>query len=213
MKYALIILVLLFFYNNLLWAQETPASVRISGVVIDGDSLNPIPFTSITIKNTTRGTVSDNSGYFSIYAYELDTLLFSNVGYQSSIFVIPPNLPQESYGLVQMMKLDTLMLDEVVILSWPTAEDFASAFLSLKPRKDLNTRGFEAQRKLQKALDQQLEKEKFYYDQMRYSRLYNLTGMIPPNNFLNPLTWMNFIRNWKNGEFKTDAEGIPDMDY
>ena len=156
--------------------------------------------------------MSDNNGYFSIFANELDTLEFSNVGYRTSTFVVPPNLPKEKYGLVQVMQKDTLILEEITIYSWPAPQDFTQAFLSLETKPDLHTRSFEASRKLQKTLDRQLAKEKFYYDQMRYSRLYELTGEIPPNNFLNPITWSNFIRDWKSGAFKTGNEGIPDMD-
>lgn len=193
-------------------AQKDPASIRISGVVVDSDSLQAVPFTAITIKNTTRGTVSDNSGYFSIFAYELDTLVFSNVGYSESTFVVPPNLPEETYGLVQVLKQDTLLLDEVVVLPWPDPEAFAAAFLALEPKTTLKTRSFKAQKKIQKALDQQLAREKYYYDQMRYSRLYQITGDVPPNNFLNPITWSNFIRDWREGYYDAEIEEVPEFD-
>lgn len=200
-------LTLTIFFMGLLvysYAQETSPSIRISGVVIDADSLEPVSFTAITIKNSTRGTVSDNSGYFSIFAYELDTLVFSNVGYSQSTFVVPPNLPKENYGLVQVMTTDTLLLEEVVVYPWPRLEDFESAFLATEPTNNLKTKSFEAKRRIQQALDTQLSREKYYYNQMRYSRLYDLTGEIPPNNFLNPITWSNFIRDWREGAYDTE---------
>ena len=211
MKHVVLFLGLIIFFNSV-QAQDTSPSVRISGIVINADSLDPVPFTSIRIKNTTRGTVSDNSGYFSIFAYELDTLVFSNVGYSESEFVVPPNLPMEIYGLVHALIPDTLVLGEVVIFPWPSPEDFEEAFLSLEVKPNPTTRAAKAKRGLQKALDTQLAREKFYYDQMRYNRLYNLTGFIRPNNFLNPITWSNFIRDWKSGVYQTDVEEIPDMD-
>src|SRR5690606_21766094 len=162
-----------------------------------------VSFTAITIKNSTRGTVSDNSGYFSIFAYELDTLVFSNVGYSQSTFVVPPNFPKESYGLVQVMTTDTILLEEVVVYPCSRREDFESAFLATEPTNNLKMKSFEAQRRIQQALDTQLSREKYYYNQMRYSRLYDLTGEIPPNNFLNPITWSNFIRDWREGAYDT----------
>lgn len=208
MKYLAILFLLIigFTHSN---AQEQSPTLRISGMVIDADSLNPVSFTSITIKNTTRGTVSDNSGYFSIFAYELDTLEFSNVGYETSQFVIPPNLQTQNYGLVHAMSRDTLVLEELVIFPWPSPEDFEEAFLSLEVQPDLNTKSQRAKKNLQQTLDQQLAREKFYYDQMRYNRFYQISGEIPPNNFLNPITWSNFIRDWKNGEFKSEQEYLP----
>lgn len=205
-------LLLLFFVVTEVKSQEDSPTVRISGMVIDADSLNPVSFTSITIKHSTRGTVSDNSGYFSIFAYELDTLEFSNVGYETSQFVVPPNLPTENYGLVHAMSRDTLILEELVIFPWPSAEDFEQAFLSLEVQPNRQTKSERSKKNIQRALDQQLAREKFYYDQMRYNRFYQITGDIPPNNFLNPITWSNFIRDWKNGEFETDETYLPKID-
>lgn len=194
-----------------LFAQSR--TIRISGIVVAADSLEPVAFTTVSIKNTMRGTISDNSGYFSLLAHELDTLVFSNVGFRPSTYVVPPDLPNDSYGLVQVMQADTLMLEELVVYPWPTAEAFVEAFLSFNPKKKNQTRVEKAQKNIQQALDEQLAKEKFYYDQMRYSRLYNLTGNAPPNNFLNPITWANFIEDWKNGAFKNEDSSIPDMRY
>lgn len=193
------------------FAQNEPNAVQISGIVIEVDSLSPVPFASITVKNASRGAFSDEYGYFSLIAKELDTLVFTNVGFRPAIFVVPPGLSEENYGLVQVMIRDTFMLEEVVIYPWPTPEDFAAAFLSLKPKKNLQSRAFKAQNELQQNLDEQLSKEQFYYDQMRYSRLYELTGDAPPNNFLNPITWSNFIKDWKSGVFKTENTDVPDF--
>lgn len=38
--------------------------VQLSGVIVTGDSLSPVPFTSIMIKSSSRGTVSDYYGFF-----------------------------------------------------------------------------------------------------------------------------------------------------
>lgn len=211
MKHLAIFLLLFLGYTGT-YAQNTSPSVRISGIIIDADSLEPVTFTSVTIKNTTKGTVSDNSGYFSIFANELDTLLFSNVGYETSQFVVPPNLQRENYGLVHVMNLDTLMLDEVVIFPWPAPADFERAFLSLEVKPNPDTRSMQAKTALHKTLDQQVSREKYYYDQMRYNRLYEIAGEIPPNNFLNPITWSNFIRDWKSGAFQTNDDYLPQRD-
>lgn len=211
MKHFVIFLLFFWGYENT-YAQENSPSVRISGIIVDADSLDAVTFTSVTIKNTTKGTVSDNSGYFSIFANELDTLLFSNVGYETSQFVVPPNLQQENYGLVHVMNLDTLVLEEVVISPWPAPEDFERAFLSLEVQPNPDTRSMQAKSALQRTLDEQLSREKYFYDQMRYNRLYEISGEIPPNNFLNPITWSNFVKDWKNGTFQTDDDYIPGRD-
>jgi hypothetical protein len=35
------------------------------------------------------------------------------------------------------------------------------------------------------------------------SKLYYI-GQLPPNNLLNPLAWAEFVKAWKNGDFKND---------
>lgn len=211
MKRTVLTFSMIFFCWHIGVAQDKAAAVQIAGIVIEVDSLSPVPSASITVKHSSRGAISDQHGYFSLIAHELDTLVFSNVGFRPAVFVVPPNLPENNYGLVQVMIRDTLVLEEVVIYPWSTSEDFVATFLSLTPKNNLQARGLKAQQKLQKTLDKQLAKEQFYYDQMRYSRLYELTGAVPPNNFLNPITWSNFIRDWKNGVFKTERSDIPDF--
>ena len=51
--------------------------VQFSGVIVTFDSLKPIPFSSIMIKNTNRGTVSDYYGFFSFVAKMKDTIEFT----------------------------------------------------------------------------------------------------------------------------------------
>jgi hypothetical protein len=58
-------------------------------------------------------------------------------------------------------------------------------------KKDLNS-----------LLEEQYNQNSPYYDQWRYARLYEMTGIVPPNNFLNPMTWSNFIRDWKKDNKK-----------
>jgi len=44
-------------------AQQNKKLIQFSGVVVNGDSLQPIPFVNIMIKNSYHGTVSDYYGY------------------------------------------------------------------------------------------------------------------------------------------------------
>ncbi len=63
---------------------------RISGVVRDSHSEEPIPFASISFKNTTIGKLSDSAGHFTFYLdqWPSDSLEFTCVGYQPFYFLI-----------------------------------------------------------------------------------------------------------------------------
>lgn len=213
MKYLVKLSCLLFLIHSADTVQaQDDKQVKISGIVVSVDSLEPVSFTTIIIKNTSRGTVTDNSGYFSFLANELDTVEFSNVGFKKATFVVPSNLPEENYGLVQVMEKDTVLLREIEILAFPTAEHFQRAVLEIKPKKNLEDRTIQAQNEIHQALEEEMAQNQFYYDQMRYSKLYNLTGIARPNNYLNPITWSNFIKDWKEGKFKGKGGNLPGFD-
>lgn len=121
--------------------------IQFSGVVLDGDSLNPIPFATVIVQNTRRGTTTDFYGYFSFVAEPGDSIRFSNVGYHTDFYVIPDSLKGNRYSMIQVLSRDTVELSEVTIYPWPGKDEFREAFLSLNlPNDDLQR----AQRNLSK---------------------------------------------------------------
>jgi hypothetical protein len=190
-------------------AQESGDDERIiqfSGVVIDADSLNPVPFTSIIIKNTKRGTLCDYYGYFSFVAMKLDTIVFSSMGYKKSLFVIPDTITQKRYSLIQVMNSDTIMLSPTLIYPWPTVEQFKKAFVELDvPDDDIAI----AQKNMDKydmkvrISSYQMDGSMNYTNYMdtRTSKLYYI-GQTVPISIFNPFAWAQFIKAWKEGKFK-----------
>lgn len=204
-KTAIFFVLLLNF--NLGFSQEnTHDLIQFSGIVVDGDSLKPLPFTSIIIKNTRRGTIADYYGFFSFVAQKNDTIEFSSVGYKRATYIIPDSLSDNKYSLIQVMYSDTILLRETIIYPWPTKEQFKEAFLSAdipdddleRARKNLK-RAELKERSETMAMDGNMN----YTNQMRQyqSKLY-YAGQAPPNNLLNPIAWAKFIKAWQDGEFK-----------
>lgn len=54
----------------------------VTGIVVDSATFEPLPYVTVQVKNTMRGTSTDIRGNFSIQATELDTLILSILGYQ-----------------------------------------------------------------------------------------------------------------------------------
>lgn len=197
--------------NDLL-AQEKKENglIQFSGVIVDGDSLTPIPFAHVLVKNTHRGTISDYYGFFSFVAQKNDTLEFSSVGYKKAYFIIPDTLTTNRYSLIQILYSDTILLKEVAIYPWPSKEQFKEAFLSLGvPDDDLqrarkNLAMIEMQ-KMAAALPMDGSMNYNYQMQQQQSRLY-YAGQAPPINLMNPIAWANFIKAWKAGDLKIKNE-------
>jgi hypothetical protein len=188
--------------------------IQFSGVVVEKDSLKPVPYTIIIIKNKKRGTVCDYFGFFSFVAQERDTIEFSAVGYKKGYFIIPDSLSSNKYSLIQVLHNDTIMLPMTTIYPWPSKEQFKKEFLAVKIPEDDYDRA-------QKNLDQQqmqMQYETMPMDgsmnfknkmQEQYSKLY-YAGQLPPNNLLNPIAWAKFIKAWRNGDFKKkDTKDLP----
>jgi hypothetical protein len=192
---------------NYMFAQGTEKKlVQFSGIVVTADSLRPVPYTSIMIKDARRGTISDYYGFFSFVAQEKDIIEFSAMGYKKITFRIPDSLPNSRYSLIQVMTSDTVTLPTAVIYPWPTGEQFKQAFLKLDvPEDDLdrakrNMALAEAKEKIQN-FEMDADMNYNNYIQQQTSKLY-YAGQLPPNNLLNPIAWAQFIKAWREGKFK-----------
>ncbi len=180
--------------------------VQFSGVIVTFDSLQPIPFSSIMIKNSNRGTVSDYYGFFSFVAKMKDTIEFSALGFKKALFIIPDTLTDHRCSMIQILKQDTILLKEVMIFPWPTKEQFKEAFLHLRiPDDDLSR------------AEKNLDKEQLGYlaaslpmdGSMNFRNYINqhttelyYSGQLRPNTLLDPLKWAKFIQMWQNGAYK-----------
>ena len=182
-----------------------PNLVQFSGVVVT-DSLMPVPFTNILVRNTYRGTMSDVYGYFSFVAQEGDTILFSAVGFTRSQFVIPDSLGEQKYSMIHVMNRDTIQLREISVYPWPSKEQFREAFLNLRlPDDDYQL----AMKNLSPAeMIQRMENlPPDAYQSFRYAMSLDQTklyyaGGTPNINLFNPIAWAQFLQAWQNGAYK-----------
>ncbi len=188
------------------WQDASSKLIQFSGVVVEGDSLRPVPYSSILVKKSNRGTISDYFGYFSFVAQLGDTIEFSAIGFTSASFIIPDTLSTNKYSLIQVLRTDTVHLTITEVYPWPSKEQFKAAFLALQlPEDDMGRaeknmqRSDVKQRMAGMAADASLNYK--YTTQQYQSKLY-YAGQLPPNNLLNPIAWAKFIQAWKNGDFK-----------
>ncbi|MCD4789835.1 MAG: carboxypeptidase-like regulatory domain-containing protein [Bacteroidales bacterium] len=202
-----LIFLLCFCLHGLLHAQvDENELIQFSGIVVTADSIKPVPFTNIVIKNTWRGTVADYYGYFSFVARINDTVVFSSVGFKKGKFIIPDTISSNRYSLIQVMTSDTILLPQTVIYPWPSREQFKEAFLTLdvpdddyeRARKNLNAAklkemaaSYPMDGSMNYNYSMQLYQDKLYY-----------IGQAQPITILNPFAWAKFIKAWKEGKFK-----------
>jgi signal peptidase I len=211
MKQLLLIVSLLIFsasfaQQKVAWQDGKRDLVQFSGVVVESDSLRPVPYASVIVHNSYRGTISDYFGYYSFVAQEGDTIEFSAIGYNPAVFVIPDTLTNNKYSLIQVLRSDTVNLPQATVYPWPTREQFKKAFLSLElPEDDIiraDRNMARADNKIRAAGMPMDASMNYKYGMQQYQSKLYYAGQLPPNNLLNPIAWAKFIKAWQKGDFK-----------
>ena len=106
------------------WGQQRPPVVQCTGLVVSGDSLVGVPGVRVAVPSTSRHTVTDATGYFSLAVLAGDSLVFRSAGYTTHI-VVPAAYPHQSYSLLVQFKQDAATLR-------PVPASFTRNFLTLK---------------------------------------------------------------------------------
>lgn len=196
------LIVFAFFVTANTSAQQLNRQViQCSGVVVDHQTLAPIPYATVAVKGTHRGVSADYYGFFSFTAYAGERIVISCVGYKPVEVKLPDSGRSDRYSLIQSLVKDTLELAETVIYPWPSKEKFAEAFINLKIPDD----NYEIARK-NMALAEMRERINMgkmdagmnykNYIQQTTDKLY-YAGQYQPNNLLNPVAWAQFLEVWK----------------
>ncbi|MCU0326987.1 MAG: SusC/RagA family TonB-linked outer membrane protein [Spirosomaceae bacterium] len=99
----------------LLFSITTFAQKTVSGTVTDATDGSGLPGTTVTVKGSTKGTVTDAEGKFSVAAGEKDVLVFSGIGYVSQEVAVG----NRSVIDVKLVS-DAKVLSEVVVIGYGT---------------------------------------------------------------------------------------------
>ena len=187
-------------------AQEKGELIQFSGLIMTSDSLTGIPYATVMIKESYRGTMSNYQGFFSLVAKKGDVVVFSSIGYKPVEFVLSDTLKESKYSIIQLLTSDTVYISPTVIYPWPTKEQFRQAFLALNiPDDDLERAHINLERErlaeLGEALPYDGKESASIYLQEQAQKFY-YAGQAPPMNVFNPVAWAKFIEAWKKGEYK-----------
>lgn len=189
-------------------AQDQERLVQFSGLVLDGsdESLYPVPYANILVKGKNRGTYSDFKGFFSIVVEKNDTIVFSAIGYKTVEVVIPEEVDDNRYTVVQLMTQDAVNLPETVVFPWPSREHFKLEFLAMDVTPELQERAMRnlanetLERMRSEVITDGNENADYYLRQQ--AREFYYVGQQPPMNIFNPVAWKKFFDAWKAGDFK-----------
>jgi TonB-linked SusC/RagA family outer membrane protein len=111
-RFLLTLTIVLLVCGNL-FAQNLP----VRGIVLDNNN-QPLPGVSVTIKGSTKGTVTGVEGRFTMSVDKGQTLVFSSIGFISQELVV-----SETYISVTLVP-DTKTLNEVVVTALGVKKEF-----------------------------------------------------------------------------------------
>ena len=93
-------------------ATVSAQAITVSGTVTDAKDGTPLVGCSVQIKGTTKGTVTNMNGQYTIQSKKGETLLFQYIGYTQEKRVV------KSSTLDVKMKADELVLEECVVVGY-----------------------------------------------------------------------------------------------
>ena len=125
------------------WAQGQQKTIMFNGRVVGGKTAQTLSRTYIFIPRAGRGTLADDSGYFTLPVFPGDSITFSYLGYHRQYHVVPRRLEDESYSAIIMMKEDVQTLAEVKVYPYSTEEEFKKAFIAMKLPDELERQSLE----------------------------------------------------------------------
>ncbi len=212
-----ITLFLFFWITATLQAQtkQDKKVIQFSGVVVTADEFGemvPLPYTTVSIAGTSRGTYAEIDGFFSIVAEVGDTMVFSRIGFATAEHIVQDSLTESFYSWYQIMTEDDVMLPEAVIYPWPDRDFYKIEFLALDVTDELRTK---AEQNLAQEILQRMQssvapdgENAFELAQMKQQLEYQYAGQYKPQKIFDVVAWSQFIKAWKNGDFKKKKKKI-----
>lgn len=180
--------------------------VQLYGVVMTADSLRALPGVSVVVMGQNRGTVTSETGVFSIVVLKGDKVEFTSIGFKPKLVEIPHDLKGNQFSLIQLMVNDTIYLPATVLKPRVSREQFERDFLNTKVPDDEITiaraNNNEATRRFLMAnLPADGREASSRYLRQQANKLY-YSGQLQPINVFNPAAWSEFIQAWKRGDFR-----------
>jgi len=190
------------------FAQQNKRVIQLSGVVlgqVEGDSVIQLPGVHIYVPKAGRGQTTNQVGFFSMPVLVGDELIISSVGYERQKFTVPENATEYQTIVVTLVQ-DTTLLQEVIVMPFPTEEVFKQAVLALNiPLQDgqIDKRNLNAELlalMMQSTPMDGYQNQRYYLNQWASST--NQRFQPVSNPFLNPFNWAKFFNGLKKDKKK-----------
>jgi hypothetical protein len=133
-----LILTLLFLFSVTTIAQVDPITQKVTGTIVNDNTLFPIPNVNVININKVKGVVTDTKGYFELEVSVNDTLHISSLGYQSLRVRVTNDWLKN--GTAKLLLTEKAIALEEVIVKKYSLTGYLEIDSKLIPEKDTNYR-------------------------------------------------------------------------
>lgn len=194
---------------TLVSAQEDSDLVEVYGLVVtknESGIFEYVPFATIGVEGTTRGSYANYEGMYSIVVKKGQTITFRAVGYKEVKVEIPTDIVGLYYSLTVTLESAPIVLEEVTVFPWPDRNNLTAEFLALQPTRSMELENI-AKENLSKneliaianATDPDGKESASYYLRQQTSD-YSYQGQVAPQSIFDPLAWGKFFKQFKKKE-------------
>ncbi len=183
--------------------------IQVNGIIID-DTRNPVPRVSIISRRLRKGTISEQTGIYSLISLPGDTVYVSALGYKRFTFEVPLTVNGRFYKKDLVLVSDTISIEGVSIFPWKSYDEFKRDVLAnqsvMSPQlKNMYDNLASIKTTLENAPTYGVSPEAGYRMAMQQVGDANYTrGQSPANNLLNPFAWAKFFSGVKKGLLKNE---------
>lgn len=212
-KYLLTLLLAMFSFA--LWAQEQSDIVEVYGLVMtknDNNRYAYVPFVTVAVKGTTRGTYANYEGMYSIVVKKGQTLTFSAVGFEDREIVVPENISGMYHSLTVEMVPAEINIDEVTVFPWPDRDNLAAEFLAMQPNRAgqleaIAKDNLDKNQLLAVANNTDMDERENSIQYLRQQASdYSYQGQQAPQAIFDPIAWGKFFSQWKKKKMTPKEE-------
>ncbi len=114
MKNQILVILLALLPIALSGQEVKPDSVRITGIVLEKDSLTALPYSRFDLES--KNYASDEKGQFSFWAHQGEVVRFSHMGFKDTYIQINDSLGHHNYLLGVFLSRDTIQIGEVIVM-------------------------------------------------------------------------------------------------
>ena len=190
--------------------RETEFFFQVSGIITDEEN-NVLPNVGVVSLKLRRGTLSEKTGIYSITSTPGDTIFFRALGFKKKLVILPRDFQGRHFSLDVTLSLDTIPIDNVVVMPWKSYSEFIKDMSTPSPLEpeieNMNRNIASISDAVSSTVDVKITPEAGYRYAMQQSfKTMSTRSQYPINNLLNPFAWAKFINGLKNGIFKNQEQ-------